>query len=169
MTSMATGRVRWRAATLADVEFLTDVALEATRDQGRLPEDLDEATYRAGFEDWTARQVRGEIAGSSTYVIEVDGMAAGRLRIVRDSDHLELAGIQLLPRHQSQGVGTYVVRELMNQASSSGVRFELNVEKDNPRARALYERLGLVWDSETDDEDHLVWPAPGLRRPPDDG
>lgn len=153
-------RVRWRAATLSDIEFLTDVAIEATRHQGRFPADIDEAEYRAGFMEWTAEQVRDEIPGSATFVVEVDGIPAGRLRVVRASDRLELAGIQLLPQHQSQGIGTHIVTELMNEAQSSDRRVELNVEKDNPRARALYERLGLVWESETNDEDHLVWQAP---------
>jgi ribosomal protein S18 acetylase RimI-like enzyme len=40
----------------------------------------------------------------------------------------------------------------MDEAAAAGVAFELEVEKDNPRARALYERLGmrLVGESETD-------------------
>jgi ribosomal protein S18 acetylase RimI-like enzyme len=77
---------------------------------------------------------------------------------VRDSGCVELAGIQLLPQHQSQGIGTQIVRDLANEAGASRQRFELNVEKDNPRARALYERLGMVWESETQDEDHMIWP-----------
>ncbi len=45
----------------------------------------------------------------------------------------------------------------MDEAAAGGVRFEVNVEKDNPRARVLYERLGLAWESETTDENHMVW------------
>jgi ribosomal protein S18 acetylase RimI-like enzyme len=77
---------------------------------------------------------------------------------VRDSGWVELAGIQLLPQHQSQGIGTQIVRDLANEAGASRQRFELNVEKDTLRARALYERLGMVWESETQDEDHMIWP-----------
>jgi ribosomal protein S18 acetylase RimI-like enzyme len=150
-------RVRWRPAAATDIEFLADVVIEATRDQGRWPADVDEAEFRAGYVNWTAGEVRTEVAGSTTYVIEVDEIPAGRLRVVRDSERIELAGIQLLPRHQSQGIGTHVIRGLMNEAAAGGVRFELNVEKDNPRARVLYERLGLAWESETTDENHMVW------------
>ena len=38
-----------RPATLADVPFLRDVLIEATRDQRRLPVDFDEPAWRAGF------------------------------------------------------------------------------------------------------------------------
>lgn len=153
-----TDGVRCREATSSDIDFLTDVVIEATRQQGRWPADLDEEGFRTGHRVRSAREVEGQIPGSTTYVIEVDNVRQGRLRVVRDSARVELAGIQLLPRHQSHGVGTQVVRGLKNEAVASGRRFELSVEKDNPRARALYERLGLVWESETPEEDHLIWP-----------
>jgi ribosomal protein S18 acetylase RimI-like enzyme len=40
----------------------------------------------------------------------------------------------------------------MAEAASSGRGFGLSVEQDNPRARALYERLGLVVVGEDGDE-----------------
>ena len=153
-----TEHVACRPATPSDVGFLADVVIEATADQGRLPADLDLAEYRAGYMEWTAEHVHGEVDGSSTFVIEVDGQQAGRLRVVQNSECLELAGIQLLPRFQSQGIGSHIVRSLVERAVSSGRRFELTVDKDNPRARALYERLGLVEESGSDDKHLMVWP-----------
>lgn len=91
-----------RAAERSDIEFLTEVVIAATRDQGRLPDDFDEAEFRAGYERWTGDGIAGRDAGSRTYVIEVDGERAGRLRIVRGATVLELAGIQLLPRFQTR-------------------------------------------------------------------
>jgi ribosomal protein S18 acetylase RimI-like enzyme len=158
-------RVRWRPATSTDIEFLADVVIEATKDQGRWPADVDEQGFRAGYVEGTAREVGKEVPGSTTYVIEVAELPVGRLRVVRDSDRIELAGIQLLPRHQSQGIGTQVVRALKDEAAAGGLRFELHVEKDNPRARVLYERLGLAWESETSDEDHMVWRPPAGAAP----
>ena len=40
----------------------------------------------------------------------------------------------------------------MAEAASTGRTFGLSVEKDNPRAQALYERLGLVVVGEDGDE-----------------
>ena len=90
-----------RTATEADIAFLTDVVVEATADQGRLPDDFDEVEFRHGFGEWTAEQVRGEPDGSATSVVQVDGVDAGRLRVVRRRDLVEIAGLQLLPEHQS--------------------------------------------------------------------
>ena len=37
-----------RPAALEDAAFLADVVITATRAQGRFPDDVDEAAYRAG-------------------------------------------------------------------------------------------------------------------------
>jgi ribosomal protein S18 acetylase RimI-like enzyme len=144
-----------RPATEHDVTFLTDVVVVTTAAQGRLPEDFDEEAFRAGFAEWTHQQVRGEVADSETSVIEIDGERAGRLRIVRAADHHELAGIQLLPAHQGHGIGTHLVEQFLVEARTAGVPARLSVEKDNPRARALYERLGFTKVGETGSDDLL--------------
>lgn len=144
-----------RAATADDVAFLTDVVVEATYDQGRFPDDFDEVDFRAGFGGWTAEQVRGELDGSSTSVVEVDGVRAGRLRVVRRRDLVEIAGLQLLPEHQSQGVGRTVVDRLVERARADGLPVELGVEKDNPRAREFWERCGFAYVGEDESEHRL--------------
>lgn len=142
-----------RPATVDDVAFLTDVVVEATYDQGRFPDDFDEVDFRTGFGEWTAEQVRGELDGSSTSVVEVDGTRAGRLRVVRRRDLVEIAGLQLLPEHQSRGVGRTVVERLIT--SARGLPIELGVEKDNPRARAFWERCGFAYVGEDETEHRL--------------
>lgn len=144
-----------RPATEADVGFLTDVVVEATFAQGRLPDDFDEVDFRAGFGEWTADQVRGELDGSVTSVVQVDGTDAGRLRVVRRRDLVEIAGLQLLPEHQSQGIGRTVVASVVADARAAGVPVELGVEKDNPRARAFWERCGFRYVGEDEAEHRL--------------
>lgn len=148
-----------RPATLDDVDFLTDVVVEATRAQGRWPADRDEREFRRQFAASTTAHVRGAEPASTTSVIEVDGESVGRLRVVRHGDRIELAGIQLLPRVQGRGIGTMVIDDLQVEASSAGVPLELSVEHDNPRARALYERLGFRPVSEDATEARLRWEA----------
>ncbi|MCW2795036.1 MAG: family N-acetyltransferase [Nocardioides sp.] len=148
-----------RPATAHDINFLTDVVIVTARAQGRLPEDFDEDEFRRGFAEWTSEQVAGHLPGSLTSVIEIDGERAGRLRVVRASDHMELAGIQLLPAHQGHGIGTYLIEELLVEARGAGLAARVSVAKDNPRARALYERLGFVVVGDEGDETQLEWAA----------
>ena len=155
-----------RPATEHDVTFLTDVVIVATRAQGRLPADFDEPAFREGFAEWTREQVRGDAGSdaggnSETSVIEIDGERAGRLRVVRAPDHVELAGIQLLPAHQGHGIGTHLVEQIVTDARKAGLPVRLSVEKDNPRARVLYERLGFVEVGDSEGETQLEWVSRG--------
>jgi ribosomal protein S18 acetylase RimI-like enzyme len=155
---------RIRPATADDVEFLADVVLDATRAQGRLPRDFDERQWRERFCAWTMEQVRGEIPDSTTSVVEVDDERAGRLRIARTAGCVELCGIQLLPRIQRRGIGTAIIEDLKAQAAAADVPLDLGVEKDNPDARKLYDRLGFIHIGETEQESRLRWnPRPDAR------
>ncbi|MFD8754379.1 GNAT family N-acetyltransferase [Kitasatospora sp. NPDC059577] len=64
------------------------------------------------------------------------------------------------PALQSCGIGTLLIRSAEQRIAARGLtRAELGVEEGNPRARALYERLGYrafgraldSWDVETED------------------
>ncbi|MER6046013.1 GNAT family N-acetyltransferase [Streptomyces sp. NPDC001793] len=68
--------------------------------------------------------------------------------------------LAVLPALQSRGLGTLLVRAAERRIRHRGLRrAELAVEETNPRARALYERLGYVaygrepdaWDEEGPD------------------
>jgi len=148
---------RVRPATLEDVRFLADVVVEATRAQGRLSDAFDESAWRANFTGWTEQHIRGEAPESATSVIEVGGERVGRLRVTRAGDRLELSGLQLLPRVQGRGIGTAVIENLKAEAAADGVCLDIGVEKDNPRARRLYERLGCVQVAEDEQEHKLRW------------
>jgi len=148
---------RIRAATADDVRFLTDVVVEATRAQGRLPANFDEPDWREKFGLWTIEQIRGEVPGCTTSVIEVGNERVGRLRITRTAGSIELPGIQLLPRIQRHGIGTAIIEDLQAEATAAGIPVDLEVEKDNPDARRLYERLGFVHVGETAQEYKLRW------------
>lgn len=153
------GTYRLRPATLDDASFLADVSLGTLRELREPPPDFDERAWRSGFILWTKEQVRGEVPFSSTSVVELAGQRVGRLRVVRDGQRIELAGIQLVPHARSRGIGTDIVESLKSEAASCGLPMELSVERDNPRARALYERLGFVKFADVGDEERFRWRA----------
>lgn len=146
-----------RPATLDDVAFLADVVITATRAQGRFGDDVDEAAYRAGYEDWTRETVRGHIPDCTLSVIEQDGQPIGRLRVLRTETSITLAGIQLLPAYQNQGIGTLLVMQLQREADQQNIPLRIVVEKDNPNAQRLYERLGCRVIGEDAQEYHLEY------------
>ena len=68
---------------------------------------------------------------------------------------VEIAGLQLLPEHQSRGVGRTVVDGVIASARAAGLPVELGVEKDNPRARVFWERCGFTYVGEDETEHRL--------------
>lgn len=146
-----------RTAGLDDVGFLADVVVVATREQGRAPGDFDEQKFRAEFAEWTRQQLDDPASDSTTYVVALDSVRVGRLRVVRSDGAIELAGIQLLPGFKNRGIGTAVINRLQEEAAGRGCPLDLDVEKDNPRARALYHRLGFAVTGETEREFRMRW------------
>ena len=76
-------------------------------------------------------------------VIEVDGEPAGRLYVARWEDEIRIIDIALLPEHRGRGIGTALLRALLDEAAHGGKRLSIHVELNNP-ARRLYERLGFA-------------------------
>lgn len=136
--------VHVRPATDHDVGFLLDVVLVTARAQGRVAEDFDEPAWRTSAAAATLRQVHGEVPHDSTYVIVIDGARAGRMRLVQAPGFRELTGLQLLPAHQAGGLGTHLVEQFLVDAREQGLPARVDVQRDNPRARAFYEGLGFV-------------------------
>lgn len=149
--------IHLRPATLDDVAFLADVVIAATMAQGRFPHDVTVEEYRTGYEDWTRETITEASADCTLSVIERDGTPVGRLRVVHTPADLTLAGIQILPSYQNQGIGTTLIERLKREAEARDVALHIGVEKDNPRARRLYERLGCDLIGEDENEYHLVY------------
>lgn len=149
--------IRLRLPTETDARFLTDVVIEATRHQDRFAADFDEQSFRGRFQQWTFEQIAGADPHNVVSVIELDGRPAGRLRVLRTADSIELAGIQLRPQYQSSGVGSSIIDGLKAEAMAADRSLMLSVEKDNPRARSLYQRLGFVQTGESDSEYLMRW------------
>jgi ribosomal protein S18 acetylase RimI-like enzyme len=90
-------------------------------------------------------------------VVEVDNERIGRVRVTRTAGCIELSGVQLRPGFQPYGICTAIIEDLKAQAAAAGTSLDLDVEKDNPDARRLYDRLGFIQLGETDQEFKLRW------------
>lgn len=72
------------------------------------------------------------------------GKPVGRAWIYRCDQEIRLVDIAILPAHRSRGIGTHVIQSLQRDAADASLPVRHSVELENPRARALYERLGFV-------------------------
>jgi len=88
------------------------------------------------------RHYREQYDGAVYDVIEVDGRPAGRLYVARWADEIRILDISLLPENRRRGIGTALLRNLLDEAARTGKWVTVHVEQFNP-ARGLYERLGF--------------------------
>jgi ribosomal protein S18 acetylase RimI-like enzyme len=96
-----------------------------------------------GWDDETQRRIQAawqERGGVE--ILERDGRAIGCLKVTNEPDHVFLDRVALLPDSQNRGLGTRLVREVMDDAARRGLPVRLSVLANNP-ARRLYERLGF--------------------------
>jgi ribosomal protein S18 acetylase RimI-like enzyme len=70
--------------------------------------------------------------------------------------------VEILPAFRGRGLGSAIVRDLLAEAHARSVPVTLQVLKENPRARGLYERLGFAVTGETDTK-HLMSTADGSK------
>jgi RimJ/RimL family protein N-acetyltransferase len=87
--------------------------------------------------------------GNPQFVAIADGGVAGWCDIVRQTRpihaHAGVLGMGLLPPFRGQGHGRRLIEATLQAAQSAGFsRVELTVHADNPRAIALYERIGFL-------------------------
>jgi len=108
-----------------------------------------EQTWGGWDEEAQEEFFRENFVPANMRVIVVEGQDAGLLHVEREAGEIFLANIQLLPEFQNRGLGTAVVRGVLDEARAAGLPVRLQVLKPNRPARRLYERLGFAVIDET--------------------
>ena len=128
-------RFNLRSANESDSDFLWNLVETTMR------------AYITAFGEWddTFQEMRFRCAYDPCrwHIIVADDVPVGGYAVDRHRQALYLADLQLLPSHQGNGIGSAVIRELMEEAQKLGVPLLLQVLDSNMRARRLYERLGF--------------------------
>jgi len=106
------------------------------------PEAQQQAFLRMQFkaqQSWYAMTY----AQAEHQIIELDGIAIGRMMVLRQQPAAVLVDIALLPQHRGKGIGGDLLRDLIQQCDQEKLPLRLQVLKTNPALR-LYERLGFI-------------------------
>lgn len=128
-----------RAASTEDVEAVVElraVVMRADLERlGRYDEQRVRQRLRDGFDP------------AHTWVIEVGEAFAGCVALRPAEDAHWLEHFYLAPHLQGTGIGSGVLRELLERCDRGGSRVRLNVLQGSA-ARRLYERHGFAVESE---------------------
>jgi ribosomal protein S18 acetylase RimI-like enzyme len=134
--------IKLRPATNEDYDFLYSLHRETLK-------DYIDATW--GWEEnWQQEYFREHFTSAEKDIIQFKGEDIGCLSVRDEGDHLFLAYIAVLPNFQRQGIGTRLIKGVMDEAEEKAVPVTLRVLRVNP-ARALYEHLGFEVVKMTDE------------------
>ncbi|MDB5696110.1 MAG: acetyltransferase family [Sphingomonas bacterium] len=157
--AIATG-LRLRPERTDDAAFAGALYREERRSEFALlawPEPAVAAFLDSQFALQQAHAARVHPA-ADRWIVERQRKAIGRLYVDRSTPCWRLIDIGLLAREQGRGHGTLVLRWLLGEAGRAGAAVDLHVRHENPRAAALYRRLGFVdADSSAASHARLRW------------
>ncbi|MES2313261.1 MAG: GNAT family N-acetyltransferase [Pseudomonadota bacterium] len=135
-----------RAAEQPDLAFLRTL-YETLRADDLASLEWPEATRRAFLDSQFAFQhhhFTTHFERAEFLVLQHHGDTVGRLYLLREPPRWLIVDIALLPAWQGRGIGTTLLQQLQQDAQDARTQgLALHVRLDNPRAHALYARLGF--------------------------
>jgi ribosomal protein S18 acetylase RimI-like enzyme len=108
-------------------------------------EPFYESVMRPYFEltnKWDSTKFREYFNPEITKIIQADGVDIGMLKVEERETCIYLGDIQIHEAYRSQGIGTSLIKTVIQSAAIANKPVRLRVLKGNP-AKELYLRLGF--------------------------
>ena len=159
------GQISFRPVRDSDRDFLMSLyaSTRAWERQHTTWSDSEWAAFLTGQFDAQDRHYRMTFLGAAFLIVQLDGADIGRLYLDRQDECLRIVEITLTPEKRGIGIGTDILRSLMNEAHGGKVPIRMSVEQSNP-ALALYLRHGFRPKGNVQDRIELEWlPETGPR------
>lgn len=115
---------------------------------------------RTGWEEWQKADFinmqffaqhnyyQGHYTDANWLVVEQNNVPIGRLYIEEWPSEYRIIDIALLGEFRTFGIGSAILKDIIDLARSNHKKVGIHVEKDNP-AKKLYSRLGFVKSDDT--------------------
>jgi len=108
-----------------------------------LAPDVYEQVMRHQFHAQTV-SYRRQFPDARFDIIEHDGRPIGRIVVDRPGTMLDIVDQAIVPELRGRGIGTAVMRSIMDEADARGLPVRLKVASSNDPSMRLYVRLGFV-------------------------
>lgn len=123
-----------------------------------LPPELSEQIIAHQFQAQTVGY-RTQFPRARFDIVELDGGAIGRIVVDRPGTAVHIIDQAITPAFRNLGLGTAIMRWLMQEAADVGLPVRLMVFSGNDPSRRLYDRLGFVPIAETPTHIEMEWRA----------
>jgi ribosomal protein S18 acetylase RimI-like enzyme len=108
-----------------------------------LPPDLYDRVMQHQFHAQTV-SYRHEFPQARFDIIEHAGQPIGRIVVDRPGDMVHIVDQAIIPELRGRGIGTAIMRSIMDEAGAKGLPVRLKVASSNDPSMRLYVRLGFV-------------------------
>jgi GNAT superfamily N-acetyltransferase len=129
----------------------------ATTDDAAFALHVTEACMRVYAEQtWGTWNGLADFDPATDMVVESDGRGIGLIGVDRRQKLWVLEKLYLLPAYQRQGIGSLLLKSLIEEAKSERAVLRLTVLEVNP-ARRFYERHGFILTHTISPRHHMEW------------
>ena len=137
--------VSLRAATAADRAHLLRVYASTREEELAIVPwtGAEKHAFLAMQFDARERDYSSRFSTDGHFVVERGGVPIGYYWLHRGETELRLLDVALLPEHRGRGIGTRLMKSLIDEARAKGLPVRLYV-LSNGAARRLYDRLGFT-------------------------
>lgn len=135
------GQVRFRIVESHDTSFLIALYSSTRADEMRhaIMSAEDKSDFLRRQFDLQSQAYAQSFPNAMHRIIQLDDMDIGRMIINRADNHMRIIDLSILPMWRGRGIGTDILRSLLNEAYGGKVPVRLHVTQDNPAYR-LYAR-----------------------------
>jgi ribosomal protein S18 acetylase RimI-like enzyme len=157
------GELRLRPESGADAGFRLELFRRSRPqewDQLPLPPAVLDQIMRQQFQAQSVSYLR-QFPHARFDIIELDGRPIGRMVVDRPGDQIHLVDLAITPDLRDRGLGTALLKALMDEAGEAGAPVVLEVASSNDPSMRLYRRLGFAVTDETAMYLQMTWSPRG--------
>jgi len=141
--------IHFRPATPDDSEFLYNLKKKTLKEYIKQTWGWDEEVQRSYH--------KKNFESKKFQIIQEDGEDIGCISIEEQSQKFILSIIEISPDSQNKGIGSKLIRDLIDQGLQKKKTIELQVLKVNQRAFNLYQSLGFALRDENQTHYQMIY------------
>jgi ribosomal protein S18 acetylase RimI-like enzyme len=122
-----------KSATVNDIDFIYDLRMKTMK-------PFFESTF--GWKDKEQYKYAADYLEQTNIICNARNNI-GVVKVLENSNYIELHQIQILPEYQKLGIGSRIIESIIHRANETMLPIKLMVMKNNP-AITIYEKMGFV-------------------------
>ena len=142
--AQASPKITLRPVVSEDQEFLVAVYASTRAEEMAMVPWTDEQRMQFIQSQFNAQQIyyAEKYPTANHDVILANDKPVGRLYVARLDQEIRIVDITLIPTERNRGIGSYLIRQLLDEAQISTKRTRIYVEEFS-RSLSLFKRLGF--------------------------